>query len=166
MGWACSVCGEEHDDLPELAFDEPDAWSRLDDDERARSLLDGDGCEIHSAAGDFYFVRGVLELPLEDSPGSWAFGVWCALTKAGYDRYSELFHDPAHVGERPWPSRLGNELPGYPRSLNLKGRISVPEVGLRGALLLDDADHPLVRDQREGVRLQRVLELVEPVVHA
>lgn len=152
-------------ELPELAFDAPDPWEALDDLGRQRSLLEGDGCEIHTADGDFYFVRGVLELPLRDAEGTWAFGVWCALTESGFDRFFDLFNDPRRHEEPPLASRLGNELPGYDGSLNLKGRLNVIDPALRPTLVLEDADHPLVRDQREGVMLDKIRTLFELVAN-
>jgi hypothetical protein len=151
------------DNLPELAFDAPDSWESLSDAERGRSMLEGDGCEIHGEDGDFYYVRGLLELPVREG-GTWAFGVWCALTEAGFERYVELFDDPRRHEEPPWASRLANELPGYPGSLNLKGRLHVLDPALRPALVLDDADHRLVRDQRDGVTLEWVHSLLAATV--
>jgi hypothetical protein len=48
---------------------------------------------------EHYFVRGLVELPLVDGGGPFAWGVWVSLSKANFERASALWKDPDRVDE-------------------------------------------------------------------
>jgi hypothetical protein len=77
----------------------------------------------------------------------------------------ELWDDPARVNERPYFGWLSNSLPGYPETLSLPLDVVTPALELRPSFLLHDGDHPLVREQREGITTDRVRELAELNLH-
>ncbi len=165
MEWVCSRCGERHEGLPDLAYDAPDYWAQLTEEERAQSVLEEDLCRVRSVEGSFFYVRGVLELPILEADELFAFGVWGSLSERSFERFVQLFDDPRRVDEPPYFSWLSNSLGGYPDTLNLRASLQVRALDLRPAVVLEPAPHPLSVDQREGITLERARALVEPALH-
>jgi hypothetical protein len=164
--WTCGSCGDVHTGLPDVAFDSPLPWEQLTDDERAASDLRSDTCEIHSADGDYYYVRGILEIPIRDFDQKLGFGVWGSLSPANFARFVELYDDPARVDEPAYTSWFGNRIPGFPDTFNLKAWVETRSVEWRPSIVLyDDQDHPLVEAQENGIDLAQAIALVEPYLH-
>ena len=46
---------------------------------------------------------------------------------------------------------FSNALPGYPDTLNLPLEVVTQELEYRPELVLSEGDHPLIREQREGI---------------
>ena len=164
MRWRCSRCGEEHDDLPfDLAFEAPAYW---DGGRGAADRLSDDLCTWTDDDGRLnYFVRCVLPLAIVDHDEEFRYGVWASLSERSFDRFVELYDDPARVDEPPYFGWLSNAIPDYPETLNLPSDVVVFEESLRPKVVLHDAPHPLVRDQREGITLERVRTVVERALH-
>ena len=55
-----------------------------------------------------------------------------------------------------------NALPGYPPTLSLKLSVQTGAAGERPIATLEPTDHPLAIEQRDGIALDRVLEIVAP----
>jgi hypothetical protein len=163
--WTCSRCGEVHTGLPALAFGSPLPWDRLSDDERSASDLQADTCEIRSADGDYFYVRGTFAIPIRDVDEMLEFGVWSSLGPANFERFVALYDDPARVEEEPYTSWFGNRLPGFPDTFNLPAWVEIHDADLRPRIVLHDQDHPLVTAVREGIELGEAVALVEPLLH-
>jgi hypothetical protein len=163
--WTCGSCGELHSGLPALAFEHPLAWEELSSTEREASVLEPDWCEIRSDAGDFFYVRGTFEIPIRDWDEALEFGVWSSLSAAHFQRFLDLYDDPARVEEPPYSSWFGNQLPGFPDTLNLMAWVEIHSADLRPRVVLHEQDHPLVAAARDGIELAQAIALVEPVLH-
>jgi hypothetical protein len=164
--WICASCGETHSGLPALAFEYPLAWEQLTPDERAVSVLEPDWCEIRSEEGEYFYVRGSFEIPIRDWEEPLEFGVWSSLSAANFKRYVELYDDPARVDEPAYSSWFGNQLPGFPDTLNLQAWVEIYDEDLRPRIVLHEQDHPLVAAARDGIELAQAIALVEPAMHA
>lgn len=76
-----------------------------------------------------------------------------------WNRARELWDDAEQHAEPPFPGVLANALNGYEGTLGLPGIVqltgaaTVPEFWLA-----PEVEHPIAREQREGVYLERVLE--------
>ena len=164
MRWTCSRCGREHEGLPhDLAFDEPAYWDggRSDDDRLMEDI-----CRWTDDEGNpNYFIRGVLTIPVVDDEDDFRFGVWSSLSKTSFDRVLELWDEPASVDEPAYFGWFSNSLPGYPETLNLPLDVITQDFEYRPELVLHDGDHPLIREQREGITTARVRELAELSLH-
>lgn len=69
--YTCATCGEEHEGLPDLAFDAPYYYGTVPEAEReGRAALTSDTCVIDDK--DF-FVRARLPIPILDTRSS-SFG--------------------------------------------------------------------------------------------
>ena len=164
-GFACSTCGQWHDELP-MCFgpSAPDLWFQLPEHERAaRAELTSDQCVID---GKHFFVLGRIVLPVVDAPGeTFVWLAWVSLSEATFARACELWQAPGRESEPAYFGWLQNELP-YPSStLNLKTNVRTMPVGERPEIELQASDHPLAREQREGVTLARVREIAEAALH-
>lgn len=155
MRYRCSVCGQIHTDLPDVAFDRPLYAHQIPEAERDRRVtLTSDTCIINEA--DF-FIRGVIEIPVHDYSPGFAFGVWVSQKEDNFRRYLDHF-DAAEIG--PYFGWLSNEIAFYDEStLNLKTRAHFQGRGLRPTLALEPTNHPLAVDQREGISLERAWEI-------
>ena len=62
MSFRCSICGETHD-ASEMSwnFPEPVPWLIATEEERARSWLTDDQCELVASDAVHYFIRAQLE---------------------------------------------------------------------------------------------------------
>ena len=164
MRWRCSVCGREHEGLPrDWAFEQPRYWDgpRTPDD-----WLSDDLCVWRDDDGELsYFIRGLLSIPVVDDEGDLRYGFWSSLSKASFDRVVELWDDPRRTEEPPYFGWLASAAPGYPDTHGLAVDVVTADLELRPQLVLHDADHPLVREQREGITLARVREIAEANLH-
>lgn len=164
MRWRCSVCGEEHDGLPlDWAHDKPTYWEGPRSDE---DFLTADLCSWTDDAGTrTYFIRGVLHVPVPQLDDTLRYGVWSSLSRESFDRVYELWDARERVEEPAYFGWLSNSLPGYPETLNLKTDVITDSLNLRPRFVLHDGDHPLIREQREGITIDRILDLFGPRLH-
>jgi hypothetical protein len=156
-GYTCACCGETHDGLPPaIAFDAPAFW----EPEMAGlpgHLLTSDSCVIPEVG---FFVRAVLRIPVLDSDQDFEWGVWISQSEANFRRIEAA--DRHRWRRRPPPTFgwLSSDLPGYGESclevttmLHDQGRVFRPLVSV------EPGPHPLSVEQREGITIERVLEL-------
>ncbi len=166
----CPHCGDIHDvsDL-EPSFRRPDPFVAVPRDERPFRTLDGnDHCAIRDLADAErrYFLRVLLPIPVRgrDKPCSW--GIWAEVSSEAYQKALALWRDPAQGEEPPFAGRLANTCPGYRETQGLPGLIQLVSPDTIPVFhFLDEVDHPLAREQREGVDPQRVLEWLMPWLH-
>lgn len=159
----CATCGELHDlSNSDVGYQHPDAYRVLPVNERERRGRCGsDLCELDGRR----FLRGVIALPIRAEGRDFGWGVWAEVSPEAFDRYRELWSDPDQHLEPAFAGRLANELPGYPSTTGLELRITLTSPAQRPAFEVHDPDHALAREQREGIRLERVLELLGPFLH-
>jgi hypothetical protein len=154
MSFTCPICKKTHDELPDIGSDAPHEWVeelREDPD----SLLTDDLCIIERRD---YFVRGVLEIPVHGYEHGFGWGVWVSHKKDNFEIYRANF-DTAKIG--PFFGWLSTEIGYYPRStLNLKTMAHYRGGGLRPRIVLEPGDHPLSRQQQEGISLREAWEIV------
>ena len=127
-----------------------------------RAKLSSDQCIIDN---QHYFVRGCIEIPVLDGLGPFIWGVWVSLSEKSFESLSELWETPDRESEPPYFGWLSASLPGYPETLNLKTNVHTRPVGQRPLIELEPTDHPLAVEQREGITMARVQEIVECVLH-
>jgi hypothetical protein len=159
----CSTCHEVHDlsDL-QIGYERPDAWYAVRPDQREqRWEMDKDLAVLD---GERFFIRGVAWIPVHGEE-PWAWGVWAAVDEDHFRRYEALFDSPRDEHEPPFPGRIANQLPGYPQTLGLAVTIRPASGTRRPGFVVNDAAHPLAAEQRSGVHLERVLEMLSPFLH-
>ncbi|MFD0000230.1 DUF2199 domain-containing protein [Nocardia sp. NPDC127526] len=160
----CSSCAELHDGPP-LSYGTPaPVYWNADLADQPGSVLGEEQCVI---AGEHFFVRARLVLPISDTGGEFDWGVWVSVSEAGFDRMSALWDKPERVAEPPYFGWLSTELPVYePTTVNLKTRLHTQPLGERPLVELEPTGHPLAVEQRAGITMARVQWLAEQIVHA
>ena len=166
----CGTCGGEHD-LSEMepSYTYPDAYLAMPPHERdARATVGNDDCRLHDRddADPRYFLRVLLPMPVRGEDDACAWGVWAEVTESTFSRTRELWDDPAQYDEPPFAATLANALTGYSATLGLPGEITLsgPEI-VPTFVLAGQVDHPLAREQRDGVHPERVVEWLFAHLH-
>jgi hypothetical protein len=153
--YKCTCCGEIHDDLPDLSFDRPSYASDVPDYEfEKRVKLNEDLCVVDD---EFYFIRGVIKIPIHDYEQDLGFGVWVSQKKENYETYLENYDTP-DIG--PFFGWLSNEFKfsGEP-TLRLKTMVHFQGDGQRPLIELDESNHPLSLAQRNGISLNKAWKI-------
>lgn len=161
--FTCHSCGQIHEGMPSFGADAPLAyyalprWRRL-----AKASLGSDDSVID---GRQYYIRGCLEVPVESSPEPLVWGVWVSLDKPDFEQWVSVFDasERSHLG--PYPGRLETALPLYLDTLQLEVLVRLRDNGLRPLVELEPGDHPLVVEQRQGINIDRAVELCEIMLH-
>ena len=155
LRWKCSSCEEWHyGPCLDFSYDSPFYWTSEDE---ALNLLDEDVCVI---AGEDYFIRGVIELPIIGTSEMFRWGVWGSLSRENFEKLTKMNDDPARVELPPMFSWLSNQIDEYPDTLNLKMHAHIQEPGNRPIFELEPTDHPLSQEYYQGITPERVKEIM------
>ena len=163
-GFVCKTCGAFHEDMPRLlTVAAPAAWEALPEAERTRrALLTADQCVIDDA---FFFILGRLELPVLDGGEPFTWMTWVSVSEGHFLRASQLWQAAGREAEPPYFAWVQSSLPYPVPTLNLKADLLTQPVGQRPKVMLQAADHPLYREQKSGIGVERVQEIVEAILH-
>ncbi len=155
--WRCACCGNEFTGLPmDLFFEEPFDWQSLDGETRRRSFLDEDFCEVRYGDGTVdRFIRCLLHLPVPELGEDFRFGVWMSVSERSWGIYLDGFGKGSYETGGCF-GYLMHEIPDYPGSSGLHANVCFRPDDLRPIVELQDADHPLVAAQREGIDIAQV----------
>jgi hypothetical protein len=154
MQFTCSICGENHTELPHIGSAAPFQWA---DDlaKDSNSLLTEDLCIIE---GRDFFVHGVIEIPVHDYEYEFGWGVWVSHKKENFELYRERFDTP-EIG--PFFGWLSTVIDYFPEStLELKTMAHYQCEGLRPRIVLEESQHPLYCQQRDGISLSEAWKIV------
>lgn len=155
MAYTCTTCGEEHDDLPAIGSAAPFHWSDEYKDDTT-SLLTSDLCIIE---GRDHFVRGVIQIPIRDSDQTFDWGVWVSQKKENFELYRKHFRDGVQIG--PFFGWLSTKIEYFEEdTINLKGMAHFSTDGTRPLIVLEPTDHPLAKQQRDGITLEEAWRIV------
>jgi hypothetical protein len=165
IGFICSTCGQFHEGVPMVwAADQPYYTFEIPQEEReTRVELTEDLCILD---GQHFFIRGLLEIPVVDGAGPFAWEVWSSLSRQNFERTVELWKAEGREHEPPYFGWLSTSLPGYPETLNMKTNVHTRPVGVRPFIELEPTDHPLAVEQRVGITMARVQQIAEQMLHA
>ena len=154
MLYVCSICGEEHTDLPHIGSASPFQWADEFSND-PNSLLTEDLCIIEDH--DF-FIRGVIEIPVHDFEHEFGWGVWVSHKKENFETYRERF-DTADIG--PFFGWLSTVIDYYPEpTVGLKTMAHYQGGELRPRIILEESEHLLYRQQCDGISLAKAWEIV------
>jgi hypothetical protein len=163
--YQCHSCGKFHEGPPlSYGADAPLLWHTIPEkDRKRRALLSSDQCIVDN---EHYFIVGNIEIPILNSEQVFAWTVWVSLSKSNFERASKLWKKRGRESEPPYFGWLSTMLPIYPPTLNLKTMVHTRPVGQRPFVELEQTDHPLAVEQRQGITFERVQEFAEIIHHA
>lgn len=159
----CPDCGVEYD-LSEMepSYRWPDAYLAVPANERDIRTIGGtDDCRVRDTEDTHrqYFLRVFLPIPIRGEVESCCWGVWVEIAEDAFARARELWDDPDQVREPAFAGVLANELRGYQQTLGLAGMVQLSgPTSAPSFTLMPSLQHPLAREQREGVYPERVIE--------
>ncbi len=156
-GFGCAVCGETHSGLMDLGCDAPDVYQSAGEDERETQFAKTDDLCVWK--DEHFFVRCVLPIPIHGLDQFFAYGVWSSLSKTNFELYRDHWDHPARDGLGPWFGWLSNALKSHPGALNLPCRVHPQDDGQRPLLEIEPGDHPLAAEQRDGITVERLMEV-------
>jgi len=164
-GFECSVCGQWHDRLPfSYSVKTPHAVAAIPPAERDRRVVFTlDQCVIDDRE---FYLRGRIPVPVWGKRDPFIWGVWARVSPQDFVRTNELWKVKGREAGPAYPGWLSSRIPPYGETLGLELRVLTQVVGRRPHFELTDAAHPLAREQREGISIERVKELAEAFLHA
>ena len=165
MSFTCSVCGESHaGETRDIRMGLPEPLFRIDEGDRdERAWVGDDSAVLRDRDEERFFVRALLELPVEGEEGYFGYGTWIEVDETDFEALGQLWHDEDGWRSSPFDGTLANELHPYAFTEGLPVRIRLRDVQLLPLVELDDANHELVRAQRNGISSHRAHELAATV---
>lgn len=161
-GWQCPGCGRHHSGLLTcFGPDEPYAWHRATFRARLRGRLTRDICRVSLEGVTRFYVRGHLAIPLAGHPEpNFIWNVWAEVRREDYERTKRHWHDPKRTELPPMRAVLDTPLPYEPGTEGLAVEVHErPPGNVPSVILRAEPDHPLQRQQSEGIDLHRLAEL-------
>jgi hypothetical protein len=163
LRWKCATCEEWHSGpCLALSYDSPAYWTWGKHDlQGEQTFLNSDYCSIQ---GEYFFVRGLIRLPIIGSLEHFCWGVWGSLSRKNFDALIERDKTGIRGHLQPKFSWLSSSITGYPDTLNLKMKVHVQGENERPHFELEKTDHPLSREYYEGISPERVRDLMTDFV--
>lgn len=155
MQFRCTICGELHDELPDIGLDRPNYWWSVPEDERDERIeLTDDTCIIDEDC----FIRGVIEIPVHEYPEPFGFGVWVSQKRENFETYRDNWNSST-IG--PFFGWLSTQITYYAEdTLSLKTMAYFRGNRLRPLIVVDPGSHQLALDQQHGITLAKAWEIV------
>jgi hypothetical protein len=165
LKYQCSICGKWHEGLSDIAFAKPDYYLGASEQQKKDGYVSDDVCIIPDGNARHFFVRGVLLVPILDTGENFGWGVWSSLSEKNFMRYVELKNDAAIRAEPSYFGWFSNHISIYPETLGLKCNVELQNAKLRPRIMLEPSDHPLSREQAQGITMQRAIAILSQLGH-
>lgn len=173
-GFACS-CGERHVGLFPIQMQTPKGWPGepvYEPNEALRmdgNFLSQDLCVMD---GKYFAMRMRLPVAIRGAePAAFMYTVWASLNQPEFEVYVDAARRSELRANARAQARLVNNINGYVNSGGLMGSALHQEDGGYPVLLLhgpqpdNDPNHTLLTDQRNGIGVDRMLELFAAYGH-
>ncbi len=160
--WTCKCCGQQQNGLPlDWIAEAPDNYFWVPEPERdERTMLSDDFCHVDGQ----HYLRGVVEIPIIGRSEVLAWGAWVSLSDASFRRVRDVWNQPGEEAAGPFFGWFSVRLPLYPDTYNLKSNVHLRANGNAPFIKLEPTDHRLAVEQREGVTLDRVVDIAEALL--
>jgi hypothetical protein len=162
--YRCEICGQIPEGPPlsygikaPVAYYQVPKWRRW-----YQCFLTTDTCRI---GRKYFFVLGNIRIPIIGSEESFSWTAWVSLSKENFQRTLDLWETPGREKEPAYFGWLSSSIPGYPETLNLKTHVHTQPLGIRPEIELEPTEHPLAREQRDGITWERARAIASVVNH-
>jgi len=158
--WKCGTCDEEHDEIPmDISYARPQHYFEIPEAERdPRAWFNSDSnADVCVIDGNLFLVRAILPVPVEGG-NEFRHGVWVLVDEPDFRKSATFEGDGSD--EPPFKGRLSSEVPGYRNTFLLPVEIQLGPPGQRPSVRLKPSKHLLSTEQREGITMKRVHQLV------
>lgn len=158
----CKVCSCDLGEVP-MCFggSSPASLMVPENEYEDRVEENSDQCIVD---GKHFFVRGHIEIPVIDTGEVFVWSVWVSLSERSFDAMSENWDSEGRENSEPFFGWLMTNLPCYPETLQLKTDVQTQPVGVAPLVILHPSDHPLAQEQKNGITMERVHEIVHQVM--
>lgn len=162
--YKCSCCGKEHEEWPALVYDSPIYYSDLsEEDKKNIAELTSDICIIKHPEHTHRFVRGVLNIPVNDSCCHLEYGLWVSLSEKSFEDYQDNYNNDDREGA--YFGWTCNNIEGYDTTLSIASDVLVQKNGFRPYIVPHDGnDHVLVNDYYNGISLLEAEKRINAVI--
>jgi hypothetical protein len=153
----------------DLAAFAPDPWrGREEREPNSEVRFDGDFLSEDFCVmdGRYFFVRAVLEIPVQGLAEKFGFGCWSTLSRENFEKYLNAFDTGTHEDWGPWTGWLSNRLADYIGTRPEAVWVYPQPDRQRPTLCIMDSEHPLAIAQEEGLSPERMLEILAHYGHA
>lgn len=163
--YKCPKCGNEHDQLPAIGFNEPYYYRILSDlDKQEIAEISSDFCIIRHSEQTDRFIRAFLRIKINDACENLDYGVWVSVSKLTFNEYKSEFGD--NQEGKSYFGRVSNEIADYKEStLGIHVNVETRSGGSRPELIPHESEHRLVSDWKKGITIseakRRVKELMK-----
>lgn len=163
MAFKCRTCGQEHEGLPmDIGFARPGDYLAVPRGQRERRCKFTDDGGIID--GRRYYIRGVALVPVRDTDDQFAWGLWVRVSRKDFERYRTLWNADGS-NEPPFSAQLSVEdNPGYEGLDGHEVEVRLRSASERPSFQLVESEHRLSREQREGITLHRVEEMLRELL--
>ena len=140
----------------DIVFRQPQSFLDLSDSKKESCKISDDLCVF----GDFerFFVRGVLELPIQGTAEVFGWGMWVEIEQDDYENMIEKWEKDMS-NEEPFSGRLDTIPPGYETDLKYEVSIQLQDKDTRPFFALKSNNSKLYLEQQNGITIERVAEL-------
>lgn len=174
QGFACS-CGETHVGLFPIHLHHPLGWEGTDDYQPDDALtMNGNFLSVSFCVlgGKFFAIRMRLPFRMHGAePSAFVHTVWASLDRDDFERFVDAYRTGNIDEKMRVRARLVNRVGGFPDTFNLMGS-AFPQADRGPPLLLihgiqtpEHTNHPLMVEQRNGINVDRMLELFAAYQH-
>ncbi len=169
FAYTCSHCGQIHEGAPSFAFARPRQTYNIPSEEfENRVYLTSDLCVIDE---ENFYIRCTLEIPIIGSDDPFVWGIWVTQSQESFNNYVETYNldqsDKSSFGWLPVDMKVYLDADTPTNIQHLKSEVRWGTAGQRPTVHIhDDEDHPLARDQRDGISWDRAIELAGRMLHS
>lgn len=159
--WKCSICEQEHDEIPmDIAYARPQHYFEIPQAERDQRAWFNDqtNADVCVIDRNLFLVRAVLPVPVEGGK-EFRHGVWVLVDEPAFCKYATFEGDGSD--EPPLQGHLSSEVPGYASTFLLPVEIQLGPPTQRPSVRLKPCAHLFSTEQRVGITMTRVHELVQ-----
>lgn len=159
--YTCSKCGETHKGWPAFAFQSPDRYHKLSEsDKKNRGDLKDDFCIIRSLHQIDYYIRVVVNIPVNDDCRDLEYGLWVQVSEPSFRNYWENFKNEDYLTE--FKGFIANDLPGYKSTIEVPVIVKTQPDNQRPIITpKEDNDHPFTEDLKNAISLQEAENRLE-----
>jgi hypothetical protein len=159
----CSICNRRHIISTSYSIKIPAAALAIPKDQiDSRVVITPNECVIDNRDFD---IRGRIPIPIHGLDEPFIWGVWAEISPKNFIRFNELWNTPGRETEPSFPGYLNSEIPIFGPTINLELDVHTQVIGRRPHFFIKDPNHPLARDQREGISHERLEEIAEYILH-
>ncbi|BEV13117.1 DUF2199 domain-containing protein (plasmid) [Asticcacaulis sp. DW145] len=170
LRYQCACCGKTYSGSPSFAYLKPSYYFDIPENDRdERITIDTDLCHIkgrvEDSSDDIFAIRATLDIPILGMKDPFCWGVWVTQSRENFYRYVETFaEDQSDVVTFGWLAvtmPIYNKCPPDQPHEHLGCDVSWAGEGQRPKIFVQEVDHPLFVDQRDGITRDRAVEIAK-----